>query len=490
MHNVGHAKRLSSKSNKRNAQSAMEYLMTYGWAILIISIVLASLWTLGLFSGRPGGGSGASCVGTVGYLCGTPVLASNGLLLTSIGQTVSGSALTVTGLGCSNTSTVPSTFSSTSFTLPPSQSASVAFNCNLPSSVVGSSFTGTLWIQYALGTTTGLISKIGAVQTQIISSSSTGSSGSSPTYAPTSAWTSQSNTLQVQEYKESCVTANNYIYCLGGIGTGIYSLVQYASIPGTGGPTTTWYSQPPSNQLAVGVYTLSCVTANNYIYCMGGTGSTSTVQYASILGSGVTSAWYSQPTNTLAVGEEYHSCVTANNYIYCLGGIEGTSVVQYASILGNGGTSAWYSQSTNTLAVGVFLQSCVTAHNYIYCLGGDGTGSIVQYASILGSGVTSAWYSQSANVLAISDYGQSCVTANNYLYCMGGDGPYSSVQYASIPSSGGPTGTWTSQSALSPANTLAIGVDDQSCVTANNYLYCMGGWTGSASVTNVQYALT
>jgi hypothetical protein len=28
----------------------MEYLMTYGWAILIISVVLASLWSLGIFS--------------------------------------------------------------------------------------------------------------------------------------------------------------------------------------------------------------------------------------------------------------------------------------------------------------------------------------------------------------------------------------------------------------------------------------------------------
>ena len=32
------------------AQSAMEYLMTYGWAILIIAIVLAALFQLGVFS--------------------------------------------------------------------------------------------------------------------------------------------------------------------------------------------------------------------------------------------------------------------------------------------------------------------------------------------------------------------------------------------------------------------------------------------------------
>ena len=32
------------------AQSAMEYLMTYGWAILIIAVVLAALFQLGVFN--------------------------------------------------------------------------------------------------------------------------------------------------------------------------------------------------------------------------------------------------------------------------------------------------------------------------------------------------------------------------------------------------------------------------------------------------------
>ncbi len=32
------------------SQSAMEYLMTYGWAVLIIAVVLAVLYSLGLFS--------------------------------------------------------------------------------------------------------------------------------------------------------------------------------------------------------------------------------------------------------------------------------------------------------------------------------------------------------------------------------------------------------------------------------------------------------
>ncbi len=34
---------------KRKAQAAMEYLMTYGWAILIIVVVIAALYAMGVF---------------------------------------------------------------------------------------------------------------------------------------------------------------------------------------------------------------------------------------------------------------------------------------------------------------------------------------------------------------------------------------------------------------------------------------------------------
>ncbi|MEM3781662.1 MAG: hypothetical protein QXT43_01715, partial [Candidatus Micrarchaeaceae archaeon] len=38
------------KKSQSKAQSAMEYLMTYGWAILIIAVVLGALFELGVFN--------------------------------------------------------------------------------------------------------------------------------------------------------------------------------------------------------------------------------------------------------------------------------------------------------------------------------------------------------------------------------------------------------------------------------------------------------
>ncbi len=69
------------------AQSAMEYLMTYGWAIIIIAVVLAALFELGLFNGtflgpreppgacwvlRPGGPGSISNIGLQGNCAGLP----------------------------------------------------------------------------------------------------------------------------------------------------------------------------------------------------------------------------------------------------------------------------------------------------------------------------------------------------------------------------------------------------------------------------------
>lgn len=53
----------------------MEYLMTYGWALLVIVIVIAILISLNLFSAPQG-----CSFERVGFTCGSPVIDTNGLL--------------------------------------------------------------------------------------------------------------------------------------------------------------------------------------------------------------------------------------------------------------------------------------------------------------------------------------------------------------------------------------------------------------------------
>jgi hypothetical protein len=63
----------------------MEYLMTYGWAILIIAVVLAALFSLGVFNGAAA--LGTACIASSGYYCGQVTYShTTGLISLTIGQ--------------------------------------------------------------------------------------------------------------------------------------------------------------------------------------------------------------------------------------------------------------------------------------------------------------------------------------------------------------------------------------------------------------------
>ena len=62
----------------------MEYLMTYGWAIIVILVVLAVLYTLGIFT--PGATLGNQCSGNFKFTCSSAVLSTNGSLSFDFGQ--------------------------------------------------------------------------------------------------------------------------------------------------------------------------------------------------------------------------------------------------------------------------------------------------------------------------------------------------------------------------------------------------------------------
>jgi len=90
----------------RRAQAAMEYLITYGWAVLIMLVVVGVLFYLGIFNPK----SIAACTfQTPGFTCYAYKLASNtsnsesGLIL-DLGQ-ATGHDIKVTGVNCTATGT-------------------------------------------------------------------------------------------------------------------------------------------------------------------------------------------------------------------------------------------------------------------------------------------------------------------------------------------------------------------------------------------------
>ena len=164
----------------KKAQSAMEYLMTYGWAILIIAIVLAALFSLGIFSSSSF--TGTTCIATSGFICASPVW-TGGILHVTLGQSTGTSWTGVTFFvvpsgGATPTSTTQvatalaanAYITGTSPTIPTGGSMSsgqtgaytftLSDNATDFPTTVGSSASGTMWVEYTTPSASGLLSQV------------------------------------------------------------------------------------------------------------------------------------------------------------------------------------------------------------------------------------------------------------------------------------------------------------------------------------------
>jgi hypothetical protein len=83
-------------------QSAMEYIITYGWAILILVIVIAALYALGVFNITTLSPNICSFPADIG--CTNAHLDTSGLLTINVEQTTS-TPINVTAIGCNTDGT-------------------------------------------------------------------------------------------------------------------------------------------------------------------------------------------------------------------------------------------------------------------------------------------------------------------------------------------------------------------------------------------------
>ncbi|MFP3279225.1 MAG: hypothetical protein RXP92_02875 [Candidatus Micrarchaeota archaeon] len=143
--------KINNRIGSRKAQSAMEYLMTYGWAILIIGIALAAMFQMGLFN--PSKYVMNTCTLPSGLTCGSFFLYSNGTLSVSIGNSLQ-DPINVTAIGCSPNKTItnmqtPYNPPSNQIYIPIGGSYTFSVNCNGASGLApGQLYTGYLVINY------------------------------------------------------------------------------------------------------------------------------------------------------------------------------------------------------------------------------------------------------------------------------------------------------------------------------------------------------
>ena len=145
-------------------QSAMEYLMTYGWAIPIIAVVLAALFELGVFNGS--NLAPQACIAQAGFVCKNPIYTANGIGII-LGQTTGreyfDSFMFIAAEGEPLSSTgIPQNFTDPSNglfigNLLPGQTVGADFNSSkfaygqIPANApIGTPFAGYVWLGYCL----------------------------------------------------------------------------------------------------------------------------------------------------------------------------------------------------------------------------------------------------------------------------------------------------------------------------------------------------
>ena len=136
------------QSEAGKAQSAMEYLVTYSWALLILVLVLAALIGFGLFNQATYTPNACAIQGD--FSCRNTTLYSAGNFAFTLGQSVS-SPITITAIGC-NTTVSTNGVKTYNVFLPIGNNMTTYVQCysgNVPfSGKLGAIYTGYLTITY------------------------------------------------------------------------------------------------------------------------------------------------------------------------------------------------------------------------------------------------------------------------------------------------------------------------------------------------------
>ncbi|MDE1871571.1 MAG: beta-propeller fold lactonase family protein [Candidatus Micrarchaeota archaeon] len=315
-------------------------------------------------------------------------------------------------------------------------------------------------------------------------------------------WTLDSNSYPGDIFLQSCTPQNGYIYCVGGengfnsdsSNSVYYSKVQSDNSVGAWSITSNYPQQ---------LQEMPCVSTSTDVYCIGGYNvfnfyDVNSVYYSPIQPDNSLGAW--QTTNSYPMLINEQSCITSNNYVYCMAGVnQSTNFVSfndvyYSPILSDGSLGAW--AATNSYPANVEGLSCVTSNSVVYCIGGDryfssdyGT-NVVAYANVLGAGGLSAW-TISPNYYPINmPFAPSCVTNTGYIYCAGGAYYGNSVKlnnayYAKILGGGAGMGGWNATTSYPILGVDSGGLDSTAthpCVASGSYDYCVGN-----DATNVIY---
>lgn len=357
------------------------------------------------------------------------------------------------------------------------------------------------------------------------------------------AWSTSSSTLSTDRWQLAGFAYNGRIYYGGGCDTNGGAL---SSDCGT--PMSDVWSAPLGSDGSVGTFVqmtsfttarggLSLTATNGYAYVAGGcsavagtcsSGSVlSDVQYAQINSDGSLGTW--RATSSLATGRYFSASAVYQGNLYYMGGCntpsnsacnETTSFrsVEYVKVRVAGSTGTF--SATSTLS-GRLNAGTAASDGFIYVIGGcstttckdsDGVGQgyrkDIQYAPINAAGTIGNWTTSSSTIPATgtSKAGRMdfyAVANNGYIYIIGGfacntlctgDDHKADILVGKLSPSGGITGSGMSigacvtQDFCAASNSLPLARSRHAALAHGDYLYVMGGYDGSNTLSSGAYA--
>jgi len=358
----------------------------------------------------------------------------------------------------------------------------------------GSALADTIYVPLAqsggTGSWTQISSGAGALNSTALASveySQLGSNGAPGTWTQIAA--GSSGALNTARYGLTTVVYNGIIYAIGGVNTSGIAIasVEYAQLGSNGVPGTWTQISSGSGALITARAFHSSVAYNGYIYAMGNSGGSISVEYSQLSSNGTPGTWtqISSGAGAMITARYWHTSVVYNGYVYAVGGLDGSgnklTSVEYSLLGSNGAPGAWtqISSGAGALNTARVLHSSAVYNGYIYAVGGQDSSNTtigtIEYAQLGSNGAPGAWTQiSSGSVLNTARRGHASVAYGGYVYSLGGYNSggtiIASTEYAQISSVGaGITGKYSTTTSLAAAR---VG---HASVAYNGFVYVVGG---------------
>lgn len=274
--------------------------------------------------------------------------------------------------------------------------------------------------------------------------------------------------------------AGHFLYILGGLGgDGSLSSVERATMNADGSLGA--FGTMPGSNLATARRGHTSVVIGSHLYVVGGFGNAllNSVEQATIGADGTLGPFTLLPDVTLTTARQGHTSAVIGNYLYVLGGSGASTLnsIERAIIHADGTLGSFTVVQGTTLSTGRHGHTTAVVGNYVYVLGGTGNNGPlrdVERATINDDGSLTSFEITSSAFLTVPRTGHTATVLGNHLYVffgdVGGNLTQNSVERAPLAADGALGAFETVVTSLT-----TIASHSHTSEVIGNYLYFLGG---------------